>query len=390
MPQGDVAARPSVRPADPRFSSGPCKKHPGWSAGKFSDTHLGFSHRAPAHKAHIKSAIDRSAALLGLPEGWRLGIVPASDTGAFEMAMWSLLGPRGVDVLRWESFSSDWAGDIENQLRLQDVRYFQAGYGELPDLATVQPERDVVFVYNGTTSGVRVPNLDWLGEDRDGLAICDATSAVFAMPIEIDKLDVVTWSWQKVLGGEAGFGMLALSPRAVARLESHTPSWPMPKIFRLTKNGKLNEGIFQGSTINTPSMLAVDDVHLALDWAETVGGLDGLIARSEANYAALDRWVSQSNWIDWLPAREDTRSNTSMCLKITHSKFTALAEEKQRAAIKQMCGWLAEENVAYDIAAYRAAPPGLRIWGGATVDATDIDALVPWLDWAFDRWLIQD
>ncbi len=381
------SGRPSMRPADPRFSSGPCKKHPGWTPQTFTDQYLGFSHRAPAPKARIKSVIDRQAQLLGLPEGWRLGLVPASDTGAFEMAMWSMLGPRGVDALVWESFSSDWANDIKSQLKLDDVNYLRAEYGELPDFGAVKADRDVVFVYNGTTSGTRVPNLDWLDQNREGLVLCDATSAAFAMPLDFARLDVVTWSFQKVLGGEAGFGMLALSPKAVERLESYAPDRPLPKIFRLTKNGKINEGIFKGATINTPSMLAVEDMHSALDWAQDVGGLDALFERTGANFTALDTWVNDRDWIDWLPADPATRSSTSMCLKITHPVFTGLSDDAQRDAVKTFCGWLAEEQVAFDINAYRAAPPGLRIWGGATVEASDIENMLPWLDWAFARWL---
>jgi len=386
-PTVGAVGQPSVRPADPRFSSGPCKKHSSWSNTSFSTKHLGYSHRAPAHKARIAQAIDRSALLLQLPDDWQLGIVPASDTGAFEMAMWSLLGPRGVDVLAWESFSSDWANDIENQLKLDDVRCFRADYGLLPDLSQVSSDRDIVFAYNGTTSGTRVPNLDWIDQDRTGLVLCDATSAAYAMPLAFDKLDVVTWSWQKVLGGEAGFGMLALSPRAVRRLETYTPPWPMPKIFRLTKNGKLNAGIFKGSTINTPSMLAIEDLHLALDWAEQLGGLDALHARTQANFDAIDAWLQDVDWIDWLPPEPATRSTTSMCLKIVHPLFTAGDEAQQRAAVKTITGWLAEEGVAFDIGGYRAAPPGLRIWGGGTVETSDISALLPWLDWAFEQWL---
>ncbi|MEM7082112.1 MAG: phosphoserine transaminase [Pseudomonadota bacterium] len=386
-PNRGVAGRPSVRPVNPRFSSGPCKKHPGWSPAHFSDQHLGFSHRAPKHKARIQSVINRQATLLELPADWRLALVPASDTGAFEMAMWSLLGARGVDVLVWESFSSDWAVDIEQQLALDDVRYLRAPYGALPDLSAVQPDRDVVFVYNGTTSGTRVPDLDWLTADREGLALCDATSAAFAMPLDYAKLDVVTWSFQKVLGGEAGFGMLALSPKAVERLTTFTPPRPLPKIFRLTKKGKLNEGVFEGATINTPSMLAIEDLHSALDWAQDVGGLKALFDRSKRNFAAVDQWVRDSQWIDWLADEPATRSCTSMCLKITHPTFTRLGEEEQRSAVKTLCGWLADEGVAFDINAYRAAPPGLRIWGGATVEADDITAMLPWLDWAFTRWL---
>ncbi|MFK8029327.1 MAG: phosphoserine transaminase [Gammaproteobacteria bacterium] len=387
--QGGIG-HPSVRPADPRFSSGPCKKHPGWSPQQLTTQHLGFSHRAVAPKARIKSVIDRQHQLLGLPDDWRLGLVPASDTGAFEMAMWSMLGPRPVDALLWESFSSDWASDIKTQLKLDDVNYLQAAYGDLPDLNEVRSDSDVVFVYNGTTSGTRVPNLDWLGKDREGLALCDATSAAFAMPLDYSKLDVITWSFQKVMGGEAGFGMLALSPKAVARLESYTPDRPLPKVFRLTKNGKINEGIFKGATINTPSMIAVEDMHMALDWAEEIGGLQALFGRCNANFEALNSWVTQRDWIDWLPSEVATRSNTSMCLKITHPEFAKLDDDAQRAAVKTLVGWLAEENVAYDINAYRAAPPGLRIWGGATVDAADITAMLPWLDWAFTRWINEN
>jgi len=381
--------QPTVRPADPRFSSGPCKKHPGWSPQEFSSQYVGFSHRAPAPKARIKSVIDRQAELLKLPDLWRLGLVPASDTGAFEMAMWSLLGTRPVDALVWESFSSDWASDIKTQLKLEDVNYLRADYGDLPDLASVRTDSDVVFVYNGTTSGTRVPNLDWLDANREGLALCDATSAAFAMPLDYSKLDVITWSFQKVLGGEAGFGMLALSPKAVERLESYTPDRPLPKIFRLTKNGKINEGIFKGATINTPSMLAVEDMHMALDWTDKIGGITALFARSQANFKAIDSWVSQRDWIEWLPGVPEHRSNTSMCLKISHADFIQLDEDAQRNAVKTFCGWLSDEQVAFDINAYRAAPPGLRIWGGATVDSTDIEAMLPWLDWAFNRWLQQ-
>lgn len=381
--------RPSVRPADPRFSSGPCKKHPGWNSKSFSTQHLGFSHRAPAHKARIREVIDRQAALLQLPEDWRLGLVPASDTGAFEMAMWSLLGARPVDALVWESFSSDWANDIETELHLPDVNYLRADYGFLPELDQVRDDSDVVFVYNGTTSGVRLPNLDWLKDDREGLALCDATSAAFAMPLDYRKLDVVTWSFQKVLGGEAGFGMLALSPKAVERLENFTPDRPLPKIFRLTKKGKLNEGIFKGATINTPSMLAIEDMHMALDWADACGGLKALHARCAQNYAAIESWRKDQDWIDWLPVDPATRSNTSMCLKIIHPSFAELDDDAQRNAVKTMVGWLGEENVAFDVNAYRAAPPGLRIWGGATVEASDITAMLPWLTWAFRQWLQQ-
>lgn len=302
------------------------------------------------------------------------------------MAMWSLLGPLGVDVLVWESFSSDWATDIEQQLKLQDVRFLRADYGRLPDLSLVSPKRDVVFVYNGTTSGTRVSNLDWIDANRSGLVVCDATSAAFAMPLDFSKLDVVTWSWQKVLGGEAGFGMLAISPRTVERLETYTPPWPLPKIFRLTKNGELNAGIFKGATINTPSMLAIEDLHSALDWASNIGGLAALHARTGSNFETVDSWVEQSDWIDWLSVDPATRSSTSMCLSIVDPAFKKLDESQQSVAVKTMASWLAEEGIAFDITSYRAAPPGFRIWGGGTVNTSDIEALLPWLDWAFARW----
>jgi len=317
-----------------------------------------------------------------MPEGWRLGIVPASDTGAVEMALWSLLGLRGVDVLAWESFSGEWATDITKQLRLPDVRLLQAPYGQLPDLTQTDPKRDTVFVWNGTTSGVRLPNADWIAADREGLAICDATSAAFAMDLPWDKLDVVTWSWQKVLGGEAAHGMLALSPRAVARLESHTPAWPLPKIFRLTTGGKLIEGIFQGDTINTPSMLVVEDALDGLRWAESIGGLPALIARSEANLAAVAEWVAGQDQVAFLAERPETRSCTSICLRIVAPWFTALDAAGQAAATKALVSLLEQEGVALDVAPYRDAPPGLRLWGGATVETADLRALLPWIDWA--------
>ena len=374
--------KPAARPHNPRFSSGPCAKRPGWSLDALVKAELGRSHRAKEPKARLAAVIDRSKAILGMPADWRLGIVPASDTGAVEMALWSLLGPRGVDVLAFESFSSGWANDIAKQLKLADTRVLSAEYGKLPDLAQVDPARDLVFAWNGTTSGVRVPNADFIAADREGLAICDATSAAFAMDLAWDKLDVVTWSWQKVLGGEAGHGMIALSPRAVARLESYKPAWPMPKIFTMTKGGKLIEGLFKGETINTPSMLAVEDALDGLEWAESVGGLKGLIARSEANLAAVADWVAKRDWIDFLPVSAETRSCTSICLVLTAPWFAALDAEGQAAAAKKLASLLEKEGVAYDIAAYRDAPPGLRIWGGATVETSDIAALLPWLDWA--------
>jgi phosphoserine aminotransferase len=374
--------RPAATPANPRFSSGPCAKRPGWTLAALEPALLGRSHRAANPKARLAEVIDRSKAVLGMPEGWRLGIVPASDTGAVEMALWSLLGPRGVDILAWESFSKDWATDVVKQLKLADARVLDAPYGKLPDVAKVDPARDVVFVWNGTTSGVRLTNADFISDAREGLAICDATSAAFAMELPWDKLDVVTWSWQKVLGGEAAHGMLALSPRAVARLESHKPAWPMPKIFRMTKDGKLNEGIFKGETINTPSMLCVEDALDGLRWAESVGGLKGLVARSEANLAAIACWVATKPGFDFLAEDAATRSCTSICLTINAPWFTVLAPDAQAAAAKKVASLLEKEGVALDAGAYRDAPPGLRIWGGATVETADIEALIPWLDWA--------
>ncbi|MFO0184502.1 MAG: phosphoserine transaminase [Alphaproteobacteria bacterium] len=376
------ATKPGIRPANPRFSSGPCAKRPGWSLAALEGALLGRSHRAATPKAKLAEVITLSKAILGMPSDWRLGIVPASDTGAVEMAMWSMLGARGVDVLVWESFSKDWATDILKQLKLADARVLDAPYGKLPDLGAVDPKRDVVFVWNGTTSGVRLKNADFISADREGLAICDATSAAFAMDLPWAKLDVVTWSWQKVLGGEAAHGMLALSPRAVARLESYSPPWPMPKIFRLSSGGKLSEGIFKGETINTPSMLCVEDALDGLRWAESIGGLKGLIARSEANLAAIADWVAAGSGYGFLAQDAATRSCTSMCLTITAPWFKALAVDAQAAAAKKVASLLEKEGVALDAGAYRDAPPGLRIWGGATVETNDIKALLPWLDWA--------
>ncbi len=374
---------PAARPANPCFSSGPCAKRPGWAPDALADAFLGRSHRAAAGKARLAEVGERAKRVLGLPEGTRLGIVPASDTGAVEMALWSLLGPRGVDVLAWESFGRGWANDVVNQLQLEDVRVLEADYGELPDLGQVDPGRDVVFTWNGTTSGVRVPDGAWIADDREGLTICDATSAVFAMDLPWDKLDAVTWSWQKVLGGEAAHGMLALSPRAVARLEGYEPPWPLPKIFRLTKDGRLNEDIFRGAPINTPSMLCVEDALDGLAWAESLGGLPALIAHAEANLALVSDWVEKSDWAAFLAAEPATRSPTSICLKIADPWFGSLGEAEQSAAAKAITGLLEAEGVGYDLGAYRDAPPGLRIWGGATVARDDIAALLPWLDWAY-------
>ena len=376
------ATKPGIRPANPRFSSGPCAKRPGWSLAALEGALLGRSHRAATPKAKLAEVITLSKSSLGLPADWRLGIVPASDTGAVEMALWSMLGARGVDVLVWESFSKDWATDVLKQLKLADARVIDAPYGKLPDLGAVDAKRDVVFVWNGTTSGVRLPNADFISAEREGLAICDATSAAFAMDLPWAKLDVVTWSWQKVLGGEAAHGMLALSPRAVARLESYSPPWPMPKIFRLSSGGKLSEGVFKGETINTPSMLCVEDALDGLRWAESIGGLKGLIARSEANLAAIADWVAAGSGYGFLAQDAATRSCTSICLTITAPWFTALGAEAQAAAAKKVASLLEKEGVALDAGAYRDAPPGLRIWGGATVETSDIKALLPWLDWA--------
>jgi phosphoserine aminotransferase len=374
---------PTVRPKTPLFSSGPCAKRPGWSLAALNGAVVGRSHRSKPGKARLAEVIDRSKAVLGMPADWRVAVVPGSDTGAVEMAMWSLLGARGVDLLAWESFGKDWVTDVVKQLKLTDVREFKADYGLLPDLTPVSPDRDVVFTWNGTTSGVRVPDGDWIADDRQGLLICDATSAAFAMELPWEKLDVVTWSWQKVLGGEAAHGMLALSPRAVARLESHKPPWPMPKIFRLTKDGKIAEGIFRGETINTPSMLCVEDAVDGLKWAEDIGGLPALIERSEANLAVVEAWIGESDWADFLALDPTARSCTSICLKIVDPWFTALPADRQAAVAKQVADLLEKEGVAFDAGAYRDAPPGLRLWGGATVEASDMEALMPWLDWAW-------
>ena len=375
--------RPAVRPARPFFSSGPCAKRPGWTPEALNGALLGRSHRSKPGKAKLADAIARTRAILGVPDDHRIAIVPASDTGAVEMAMWSLLGPLPVDLLAWESFGEDWVTDAVKQLKLKDTRLIKAGYGELPDLAEVSPKHDVVFLWNGTTSGVRVPNADWISDDREGVVICDATSAAFAMDLPWPKLDAVTFSWQKVLGGEAAHGMLVLSPNAVARLEAYSPHWPLPKIFRMTKAGKLNEGLFRGETINTPSMLALEDYLDTLQWAESVGGLKGLIARADRNLGVVEAHVARSNWLDFLAADPATRSNTSVCLTITDPWFAKLTPEAKTDAAKKIASLLEAEGVAFDIGAYRAAPPGLRIWCGATVETSDLEALMPWLDWAW-------
>ncbi len=376
---------PAVRPARPFFSSGPCAKRPGWTPEALKDACLGRSHRSKPGKAKLKEAIDRTRSVLRVPADYRIGIVAGSDTGAVEMALWSLLGPKPVDVLAWESFGEDWVTDVAKQLKLKDTRIIKAPYGELPDLKQTDPTHDIVFLWNGTTSGVRVPNGDWIADNREGLTICDATSAAFAMDLSWSKLDVVTFSWQKVLGGEGGHGMLILSPRAVARLESYNPPWPMPKTSRLTKDGKIVEGIFEGETINTPSMLCVEDYIDALKWAESIGGLPGLMARADRNLGVLANWVARTAWVDFLAGDASTRSNTSVCLKVVDPWFTALPKDAQAAAASKIASVLEKQGVALDIGGYRAAPPGLRIWCGATVDASDLEALTPWLDWAFQQ-----
>ncbi|CAI2932660.1 phosphoserine transaminase [Aminobacter niigataensis] len=378
-----IVAKPGLRPANPNFSSGPCAKRPGWSLQALADAPLGRSHRAKIGKTKLEQAIELTREILKVPAGYRIGIVPASDTGAVEMVLWSLLGERGVDMVAWESFGAGWITDVVKQLKLEDVRKFEAPYGELPDLTKVDFDRDVVFTWNGTTSGVRVANGDFIPADRKGLTICDATSAAFAQRLDYAKLDVVTFSWQKVLGGEGAHGMLILSPRAVERLETYKPAWPLPKIFRLTSGGKLIEGIFKGETINTPSMLCVEDYVDALNWAKSVGGLDGLVARADANFAAIDAFVNEAGWLGHLAVVPKTRSNTSVCLSIVDPEVANLDKDGQAAFAKGMVSALEKEGVAFDIGAYRDAPPGLRIWAGATVETSDLVALMPWLDWAF-------
>ncbi|MBN9232476.1 MULTISPECIES: phosphoserine transaminase [Phyllobacteriaceae] len=378
-----IVTKPGLRPANPNFSSGPCAKRPGWSVETLKNAALGRSHRAKIGKTKLEQAIALTREILQVPADYRIGIVPASDTGAVEMALWSLLGERGVDMVAWESFGTGWITDVVKQLRLEDVRRFEAPYGELPDLAKVDFDRDVVFTWNGTTSGVRVANGDFIPADRKGLTICDATSAAFAQRLDFQKLDVVTFSWQKALGGEGAHGMLILSPRAVERLETYKPAWPLPKIFRLTSGGKLIEGIFKGETINTPSMLCVEDYLDALNWAKALGGLDALIARADANFAAIDTFVNRSGWLGHLAIAPETRSNTSVCLSIVDPEVASLDKDGQAAFAKGIASALDNEGVAFDIGHYRDAPPGLRIWAGATVETADLVALMPWLDWAF-------
>jgi phosphoserine aminotransferase len=380
-----TVAMPAVRPNVPHFSSGPCAKRPGWSLQSLQGAFLGRSHRSKPGKAKLKRAIDLTREVLEVPGDYRIGIVPASDTGAVEMALWSLLGPRPVTVIAWESFGEGWVNDTLKELKLKNATVLHAAYGALPDLAKVDPASDIVFTWNGTTSGVRVPNADWIAADRGGLTICDATSAAFAQPLDWPKLDVVTFSWQKALGGEAAHGVLILSPRAVARLESYAPPWPLPKIFRMTKGGKLNEGIFQGETINTPSMLCVEDYLDTLEWAKSVGGLPALHARADGNARVMAKWVERTQWIDFLAGDPASRSNTSVCLKVVDPGVGRLAPDAQAAFVKSIAAAMEKEGVAYDIDAYRDAPPGLRIWCGSTVERTDVEALTQWLDWAYAK-----
>ncbi len=381
-PPNCTIEKPVTRPSRLEFSSGPCAKRPGWSPHNFSQNSLGRSHRASVGKSRLKQVIDMTRNLLGIPDDYRIGIVPGSDTGAVEMAMWSLLGQRPVDILAWESFGQGWVTDAVKQLKI-NPNVFTAPYGEIADLSAVNPDHDLIFTWNGTTSGVRVPNADFISPDREGLTICDATSAVFAQPLEWDKLDVITWSWQKVLGSEGAHGMLVLSPRAAQRLETYTPPWPLPKIFRLTKGGKIIEGIFEGATINTPSMLCVEDVIDAMTWAQNLGGLSAMQARADNNLKILSNWIESTPWVEFLCKDQSIRSNTSVCLSISDTAINALPGGAQQKFIKSMTTLLDQENAAYDIGGYRDAPPGLRIWCGATIDSADLVALTPWLDWAF-------
>ncbi len=376
--------KPLSKPKNPCFSSGPCAKRPGWSLEALSGALLGRSHRAGPLKTQLKEVIETHRALLNIPADYHIGIVPASDTGAVEMALWSLLGARGVDIFAWESFGSGWLSDIKNQLKLDNVNAYEAGYGQLPDLSKANFNNDIVFTWNGTTSGVRVPDGQWISDTREGLTICDATSAVFAYDMPWEKLDVTTWSWQKVLGSEAAHGMIVLSPRAVERLENYTPNRPLPKIFRITKNGKLIEGIFTGATINTPSMLAVADCLDALSWVEHIGGVSATIKRSLSSFDAIAKWVDQTSWVDFLADTPETRSTTSVCLKITDEWFSALSTEEQLSTIGRLCKIVETEEAGYDIKGYRDAPAGLRIWCGATVEPSDVAALLPWVAYAYE------
>ena len=377
--------RPTSRPANPCFSSGPCAKRPGWSLPALSDALLGRSHRAPAGKAKLQEVIIRTRDLLRIPDDYQIAVVPASDTGAMEMAMWSMLGARGGDIAAWESFGLGWVTDATKQLPLDDVRALTADYGDLPDLTGLDGTRDLVFTWNGTTSGVRVPDGDIINPDRKGITICDATSAAFAMDLPWDKLDVTTWSWQKVMGGEAAHGMLVLGPRAVERLETYTPKWPLPKLFRMTKGGKLTQSLFEGSTINTPSMLCVEDALDGLRWAEQIGGLSELTKRSSDNLNVFEKWVAQRSWIDFLALQQATRSSTSICFRIVDEWYESLSDAGQANKAKDLVKLMEAEQVAYDIGAYRDAPPGLRIWGGSTIETADVAALTSWLDWGFEQ-----
>jgi len=378
-----TAAKPARRPTVPHFSSGPCAKRPGWNPQNLKDAALGRSHRAKIGKAKLKQAIELTREVLEVPADYKIGIVPASDTGAVEMALWSLLGARPVTTIAWESFGEGWVSDIVKELKLKDVTKLHAGYGDIPDLTKVDSDTDIVFTWNGTTSGVRVPNAGWIKAERKGLTICDATSAAFAQPLDWPKLDVVTFSWQKALGGEAAHGMLVLSPRAVERLESYKPAWPLPKVFRMTKGGKLNAGIFEGETINTPSMLCVEDYLDALNWGKSIGGLKALMARADANTRVLADWKARTPWIDFLAKEPAIRSNTSVCLKIVDPAITALTSDLQADFCKKLVALVEKENAGFDFAHYRDAPAGLRIWCGATVDAKDVALLTQWIDWAF-------
>ena len=376
-------SKPTVKPSSPYFSSGPCKKRPGWSASKFDLETLGRSHRAKPAKEKLLQVIEQSKKILNLPSDYKVGILAGSDTGAVEAAMWNLLGPNGIEVVAWESFGLDWAKTITDQLKITGSNIHKADYGKLPDLSKIDFSKDVLFNWNGTTSGVKVPNANWIPDNRKGLVLCDATSAVFAMDMEFKKLDVITWSWQKVLGGEGGHGMIAISPKAIERLENYKPKWPIPKIYRLTSKGKLADGVFQGATINTPSMFCVEDALDALGWIESIGGLQAAINRSSKNLEAVKHWVDQSHWADFLCENRDNLSSTSICLKVKDSKFLNLSEDVQKTKIKEINSILDKEQVAFDINSYRTAPPGFRIWGGSTVETSDIENLLPWLDWAY-------
>jgi len=378
-----MTAKPVAKPHCPHFSSGPCAKRPGWTLDVLKGAFVGRSHRAAGGKAKLKEVIDLHRKTLNIPDDYLMAIVPASDTGAIEMAMWSMLGERGVDVLVWENFSNDWLTDVANQLKIADVRKFVVDYGQMPDLTQIDTDRDVVFVWNGTTSGVRLPHTDWIKADRKGLTFCDATSAVYAYPMDWAKLDVTTWSWQKVLGGEAAHGMLVLSPRAVARLTSFKPDRALPKIFRMTKKSELNEGLFKGETINTPSLLAVEDCLDALKWVDAMGGWAATEKRCLANLKVVEDWVAKTDWAEFLPATADIRSRTSICIKIVDPWFNAFDEDTQKSMIKDMTKLIDKEGAGYDLAHYATAPAGFRLWGGATVEASDMEAVLPWIDWAY-------